>query len=116
MDWIKIADNAFSETLRMDPVALTANRKLFRMGSRLEPPGVSSRQRGGGTLAGDGQAVGRALDLRQPGGAATAVGGDGRGIQRQEYPSVGGRSRLEAYPGAGPLWARLYAGVGAGAL
>jgi hypothetical protein len=75
--------------------------------------GAPSRQWGGRAVAGDGQAVGRALDLRQPGGVATTLGGPRRdpaaGVSEHRRPeSVGG------FPGAGSLRAGVYVGVGGG--
>ena len=64
-----------------------------------QPAAAAPGQRGGGAVAGDGQAVGRAA------GPATAPEELQRRleemdeIQRQEYPSVEGRSRREAFPG-----------------
>ena len=43
-----------------------------------QPAAAAPRQRGGGALAGDGQAVGGALELRQLGRVAAAAVGDGR--------------------------------------
>jgi hypothetical protein len=46
-------------------------------GDQRQSPAAPSRQRGGGAESGDGEAVGRALDLREPGATARAVRGAG---------------------------------------
>src|SRR5262249_24714451 len=78
-------------------------------------PGAPPGQRGGGTFAGDRQTLGRASDLRRPGGAATAAGGHGpdptAGISQPEGPQP-----ARSLPATGPFRAGLYAGVGGAAL
>src|SRR5262249_11098858 len=80
-----------------------------------QPAAAAARQRGGGALAGDGQAVGGALELRQPGRVAGAAAGDGRdpaaGLSEHRRPQP-----RRGVPAAGSLRAGLYAGVGGGPL
>jgi hypothetical protein len=76
-----------------------------------QPPG----QRGGGAVAGDGPAVGRAAGVRQPGAAAAAAGGDGRD-PAPGVPQRRGPEPFRGVPGPGPLRPRVHPGVGARAL